>query len=120
MEPEEIEQKTGLSYLHTSHCLGSGEIMVCKHTTFRHRATQSTQISAMGDPDGNAKGGFVLLDGDFKVKGTWSKQSTDFGYDFWYQPKHNILVSSSWGAPKAFTKVRLWLETHAVHVSRFR
>lgn len=29
VEPEEIVSKTGLSYLHTSHCLGSGEIMVC-------------------------------------------------------------------------------------------
>jgi selenium-binding protein 1 len=39
----------------------------------------------MGDPDGNAKGGFVLLDGEtFEVKDkSWAKQSTDFGYDFW-------------------------------------
>lgn len=59
----------------------------------------------MGDPEGKAKGGFILLDPDFKIKGTWSTTNTDFGYDFWYQPKHNILVSSSWGAPEAFTKV---------------
>ena len=41
----------GLSYLHTSHCLGSGEIMV----------------SAMGDKDGNPRGNFLILDQDLKV-----------------------------------------------------
>ena len=40
IEPSEIEKVTGLAYPHTSHCLGSGEIM----------------ISTMGDPKGNAKG----------------------------------------------------------------
>ena len=25
-----------------------------------------------------------------------------FGYDFWYQPRHNIMVSSEWAAPNAF------------------
>ena len=40
IEPEEMKTVTKLSTPHTTHCLGSGEIM----------------ISAMGDPDGNAKG----------------------------------------------------------------
>jgi selenium-binding protein 1 len=88
VEPDEILGKTGLSYLHSSHCLGSGEIM----------------ISAMGDKEGNAKGGFVLLDQDFKVKGTWADTVLPYGYDFWYQPRHSIMVSSGWGAPCAFTK----------------
>jgi len=36
----------------------------------------------------------------------WEKpgHSPTFGYDFWYQPRHNIMISSSWGAPAAFTK----------------
>ena len=25
-----------------------------------------------------------------------------FGYDFWYQPRHNIMVSSEWAAPNTF------------------
>ena len=40
VEPEEMKETTGLSIPHTSHCLGNGDIM----------------ISAMGDPNGNAKG----------------------------------------------------------------
>ena len=40
IEPDEMKTVTKLSTPHTTHCLGSGEIM----------------ISAMGDPDGNAKG----------------------------------------------------------------
>ena len=40
VEPEEVVEKTGLGYLHTAHCLGSGEIM----------------ISAMGSPEGKEEG----------------------------------------------------------------
>ena len=25
-----------------------------------------------------------------------------FGYDFWYQPRHNVMVSSEWAAPNTF------------------
>ena len=45
VEPGEVISKTGLSVPHTSHCLGSGDIM----------------ISAMGDPQGNAKGMFYII-----------------------------------------------------------
>ncbi|XP_077320005.1 LOW QUALITY PROTEIN: methanethiol oxidase-like [Lithobates pipiens] len=91
VEPEEVHEKCGSGNLHTSHCLGCGEIM----------------ISSLGDPDGNGKGGFVLLDGEtFEVKGNWEVEgnATPFGYDFWYQPRHDVMVSTEWGAPKIFSK----------------
>lgn len=88
VEKQDIVSATGLTFLHTSHCLGSGDIM----------------ISAMGDPDGEAKGGFLLLDESLKVKGTWAQDPTEFGYDFWYQPRLDVMVSTAWGAPKAFSK----------------
>ena len=50
-------------------------------------------------------GGFILLDGkSFEVKGTWEKEgnSTPFGYDFWYQPRKNVMISSEWGEPNSF------------------
>lgn len=62
-------------------------------------------ISSLGDPQGNAKGGFVLLDGEtFEVKGTWEKPggAAPMGYDFWYQPRHNVMVSTEWAAPNVF------------------
>ena len=89
VQPEEILGKTNTNYLHTTHCLADGNIMV----------------SGMGDAKGSPKGSFVLLDGKtFAVKGTWQKNGseTPFGYDFWYQPRHNVMVSSEWGSPKAF------------------
>ncbi|XP_054839604.1 methanethiol oxidase-like isoform X1 [Eublepharis macularius] len=89
IEPREIFRKCGLAYLHTSHCLGSGEVM----------------ISAIGDPCGNAKGGFVLLDAEtFEVEGIWERpsQAAPKGYDFWYQPRHNVMISTDWGVPKFF------------------
>lgn len=49
-------------------------------------------------------GGFVLLDGQtFDVVGNWEHpgEAAPFGYDFWYQPRHNVMISTEWGAPKA-------------------
>ncbi|XP_066465082.1 methanethiol oxidase-like isoform X4 [Eleutherodactylus coqui] len=89
VEADDIKEKCGLAFLHTSHCLGSGDVM----------------ISAMGDPEGNGKGGFVLLDAEtFEVKGNWELdgQAAEFGYDFWYQPRHNVMISTEWGAPRVF------------------
>lgn len=45
----------------------------------------------------------MLLDGiTFEPIKCWNKQSVPFGYDFWYQPRHDILVSTEWGSPDAF------------------
>jgi selenium-binding protein 1 len=87
IEPEEIKQKTNLTAPHTVHCLADGHVM----------------ISMLGDTQGNAPGGFLLLDADFEIAGRW-EQSTgmNFNYDFWYQPRHNVMVSSEWGAPKTY------------------
>lgn len=49
-------------------------------------------------------GGFILLDGQtFEVVGNWEHpgEAAPFGYDFWYQPRHNVMISTEWGAPKA-------------------
>lgn len=49
-------------------------------------------------------GGFVLLDGEtFEVIGNWELpgEAAPMGYDFWYQPRHNVMMSTEWGAPKA-------------------
>ena len=57
-------------------------------------------ISMLGDAKGNGPGGFLLLDDKFEPKGRWEKDATgmSFNYDFWYQPRHNVMVSSEWGA----------------------
>lgn len=117
VEPVDLFWKCGLANPHTSHCLGSGQIM----------------ISCLGDPSGAGKGemttnhcfsslwcplvdiscvrpavppsgGFILLDGQtFEVVGNWEHpgEAAPFGYDFWYQPRHNVMISTEWGAPKA-------------------
>lgn len=88
VEPVDLFWKCGLANPHTTHCLGNGQIM----------------ISSVGDPAGNGKGGFILLDGQtFEVVGNWEHpgEAAPFGYDFWYQPRHNVMISTEWGAPKA-------------------
>lgn len=45
-----------------------------------------------------------MLDGQtFDVVGNWEHpgEAAPFGYDFWYQPRHNVMISTEWGAPKA-------------------
>ncbi len=54
----------------------------------------------------NISGGFLLLDGKtFDVQGAWENgPAAEYNYDFWYQPRHNVMISSEWGAPFAFKR----------------
>ncbi len=88
IEPEEIKEKTNLTAPHTVHCLANNQVM----------------ISMLGDSEGNGPGGFLLLDDNFDIIGRWEHKAEGmrFNYDFWYQPRHNVMVSSEWGAPKTY------------------
>lgn len=88
IEPEEVKQKANLSAPHTVHCLADGTVM----------------ISMLGDAQGNAPGGFLLLDQNFDIAGRWEREpdGMDFNYDFWYQPRHNVMVSSGLAAPNTY------------------
>jgi selenium-binding protein 1 len=85
IEPEEIISKTKLSAPHTVHCLPDGNIM----------------ISMLGNENGDGPGGFLLLDDKFNIAGAWETghEGMHYNYDFWYQPRHNVMVSSEWAAP---------------------
>ncbi len=88
IEPDEIARKANLSAPHTVHCTPDGTVMV----------------SMLGDAQGNGPGGFLLLDDQFNILGHWEKAAAGmkYNYDFWYQPRHNAMVSSEWAAPKTF------------------
>ena len=89
IEPDEILDATGLTRPHTIHCM-PGENVV---------------LSMLGDRDGNAACGFVVLDAKtFEIKGRWENggERPPMNYDFWYQPRKNALVSSEFGEPKAY------------------
>ncbi len=84
IEPKEVIGKAKLTGPHTVHCLPDGRIM----------------ISMLGNEKGEAPGGFLMLNDRFEVEGSWeaSRKGMNFNYDFWYQPRHNVMVSSEWGA----------------------
>ncbi|XP_058716347.1 methanethiol oxidase-like isoform X1 [Poecile atricapillus] len=87
IEPVDVFWKCNKGYLATTHALPNGDIL----------------IANMGDPAGNSKGGFVVLDGEtFELKGNWENECEvpHSGCDFWYQARHNVLVSSAGLAPK--------------------
>jgi selenium-binding protein 1 len=88
IEPEVIARRANLSAPHTVHCRGDGLVM----------------ISMLGDARGEAPGGFLLLDQDFEVVGRWEQsiEGMHYNYDFWYQPRLNVMVSSEWAAPNTF------------------
>ncbi len=87
IEGDEIKAKTDLSGPHTVHCLGSDII-----------------ISMLGKANGEGPGGFLHVNENLEVQGRWENDITgmNFNYDFWYQPRHNVMVSSEWGAPNTF------------------
>ena len=89
IEPQELVAKTGYTRPHTVHCM-PGENVV---------------ISMLGDAEGNGAGGFAVLDArSFEVKGRWQNgaQTPALNYDFWYQPRQNVLVSSEFAEPNAY------------------
>jgi selenium-binding protein 1 len=85
IEPAEIIGKTKLTAPHTVHCLADGHIM----------------ISMLGNEKLAGPGGFLLLDDKFEIVGHWEKDlvGMNYNYDFWYQPRHNVMLSSEWAAP---------------------
>jgi methanethiol oxidase len=85
IEPSQVIDKTKLTAPHTVHCLGDGRVV----------------ISMLGNEKGEGPGGFLLLDEQFDVAGPWdaSHEGMHYNYDFWYQPRHNVMVSSEWAAP---------------------
>ena len=89
IEPEELVAKTGYTRPHTVHCMPGDNVV----------------ISMLGDADGNGAGGFAVLDAKtFEVKGRWENggETPPLNYDFWYQPRKNVLVSSEFGEPNAY------------------
>ncbi|KAL4227512.1 Methanethiol oxidase [Mactra antiquata] len=81
VEPDDVHG-AGLSAPHTTHCLANGKVM----------------ISCIGNENGDQKGGFCILNGEtFEVESSWWKDYAPYGYDFWYQPKFNVMISTSFG-----------------------
>ncbi len=86
IEPEEVFEYD-LSAPHTVHCIPEGQIM----------------ISMLGNADGDLPGGFLLLNDDFEIEGRWDTPGDiEMNYDYWYQPRRNVMVSSEWAAPKTY------------------
>ncbi|EMA15236.1 selenium-binding family protein [Haloarcula marismortui] len=86
IEPEEVYDHD-LSAPHTVHCIPDGEIL----------------ISMLGDADGDLPGGFLELNDDFEVEGRWDPPGEiEMNYDYWYQPRQNVMLSTEWAAPKTY------------------
>jgi methanethiol oxidase len=89
IEPEELIERTGYTRPHTVHCMPGDNVV----------------LSMLGDRNGEGVGGFAVLDArTFQVKGRWEDGGArpSLNYDFWYQPRQNVLVSSEFGQPNAF------------------
>jgi methanethiol oxidase len=86
IDPEEIHGQD-LSAPHTVHCPTGGEVL----------------ISMLGNAEGETPGGFLLLNEDLEIEERWDTPGEiEMNYDFWYQPRHNVMVSSEWAAPSTY------------------
>jgi selenium-binding protein 1 len=91
IEPEEILEKTGYTRPHTVHCMPGDQIV----------------LSMLGNEDGTDGGGFAVIDArTFEVLGRWETERGEqrLNYDFWYQPRKNVMISSEFGTPEAYEK----------------
>jgi selenium-binding protein 1 len=91
IEPDEVVAATGYTRPHTVHCMPGDNVV----------------ISMLGDAEGGGSGGFAVLDArTFELKGRWESggERPPRNYDFWYQPRKNVLVSSEFGEPNAYEK----------------
>jgi methanethiol oxidase len=89
IEPKELIEATGYSRPHTVHCMPGDNIV----------------LSMVGNRDGDGGGGFARIDAKtFELKGRWENggEHPPFNYDFWYQPRKNVLVSSEFAEPNAY------------------
>src|ERR671918_3162903 len=89
IEPADVIRETGYTRPHTVHCMPGDNIVV----------------AMLGDAHGNGAGGFAVLDAQtFELKGRWENggELPPLNYDFWYQPRKNVLVSSEFGEPNAY------------------
>jgi methanethiol oxidase len=85
IEADELARNTGYSRPHTSHCGPDGLYM-----------------SALGNPDGDAPGGVLLLDHDsFDPLGRWEidRGPQELAYDVWWNIGYDTLLTSEWGTP---------------------
>jgi len=86
IEPEDVHD-LDLSAPHTVHCPAGGGVMV----------------SMLGDAEGELPGGFLTLDENLELEGRWETPGdVEMNYDFWYQPRHDVMVSSEWAAPSTY------------------
>ncbi len=86
IEPEDVFEYD-LSAPHTVHCVPDGQIL----------------ISMLGDADGELPGGFLGLNDEFEIEGRWEPPGEiEMNYDYWYQPRQNVMVSTEWAAPKTY------------------
>ena len=88
IQPAEIADRTGYSRPHTVHCGPDG-----------------IYISALGNAEGKAPGGILLMDHEtFDVLGRWEvdRGSQELAFDMWWHLGHDTMVTSEWGTPDMF------------------
>ena len=89
IEPEELVAKTGYTRPHTVHCMPGDNVV----------------ISMLGDADGAAPAASrssTRARSRSRAAGRTAARTPPMNYDFWYQPRKNVLVSSEFGEPNAY------------------
>lgn len=117
IEPVDVFWKCNKGYLSVVHSLPNGDILIanmgdpagngkgtspCNNSTNELTGLEVEYVICCASPF-CITGGFIVLDGEtFELKGNWENgcEAPPTGYDFWYQPRHNVLISSAGLVPK--------------------
>ena len=86
IEPDEVIGKTKLTAPHTVHCLADGRIMISMLGDEKRRRARRVPAARREVRDR-------------RPLGSEPRSGMNYNYDFWYQPRHNVMVSSEWAAP---------------------
>ena len=58
---------------------------------------------------GRSTSGYLRVNEDFEIVGRWENSMGDipYGYDFWYQPRHNVMTAQVGGPKHVSARIRL-------------
>ena len=91
IEPDELVAKTGYTRPHTVHCMPGDNVVVSCSAT---RTATAPAASPCSTPRRSRS----------RAAGRTAARRHALNYDFWYQPRKNVLISSEFGEPNAYEK----------------
>uniref|UniRef100_A0A915M3U2 Methanethiol oxidase n=1 Tax=Meloidogyne javanica TaxID=6303 RepID=A0A915M3U2_MELJA len=105
IEPKQLFD-LGVGFPHTAHCLADGTIMISTLGDERDSPkVPADDLCALYSLKNPFSGDFLLVNSEtFEPISRWipeGQNALPYNYDFWYQPRRGLMISTEWGSPKS-------------------